>query len=112
MTVGTADLQLDSRITVMLASGPGIPLLRLGSTKKWFRFFEYWLCTGRGVERFSCCFQSTACCLLISGVQGLGGGGRTRKGLPTRASPTTCFWLDFFSLAKKTDCWKQLGFPI
>lgn len=53
MTVGTADLQLDSLITVILASGPGIPLLCLGSTKKWFRFFEYWLCTGGGAWRDS-----------------------------------------------------------
>lgn len=53
MAVGTADLQLDSLITVILASGPGIPLLCLGSTEKWFRFFEYWLCTGGGAWRDS-----------------------------------------------------------
>lgn len=53
MTVGTADLQLDSLITVILASGPGIPLWCLGSTKKWLRFFEYWLCAGGGAWRDS-----------------------------------------------------------
>lgn len=53
MTVGTGDLQLDSLIAVILASGPGTPLLFLGSTKKWLRFFEYWLCTGGGVWRDS-----------------------------------------------------------
>lgn len=102
MAVGTADLQLDSLITVILASGPGIPLLCLGSTEKWFRFFEYWLCTGGGRGEILLLFPVH--CLLPPYLwcAGPGGGREPESAFPSGPLlPLVFGWISFLLLRRQ-----------